>query len=165
MKKLALNTVLASLFLLSACDVTGTNEHKSEARKSTADRIKASSSGTPGPEAITDLSELDIPDIIHFVDREAKEMTALLKTVTDGASAEAAVEDIRETIPRLNAGFSSMSNLDQDNLNLSIGSLRKLLTISQFQSDLFEEVRRIGQIPEARAMLEKEFDKIKITGK
>jgi len=38
-----------------------------------------------------------------------------------------------------------------------------MMNVAQSQIGLFEEVRRIGLIPEARAVLEKEFDKIEIT--
>jgi hypothetical protein len=107
---------------------------------------------------------MDIPEIIDFVDNEAKDMTKLLETVTDGSSAEAAVAEIREVIPRFNAAIRSLEKMDPDNMKLSIGNVRRMLKVAQSQAGLFTEVQRISQIPEARAVLEKEFDKIELTG-
>jgi len=147
MKTHVLFTALASLFLLNACNVTEAESRRAEAQKSA-----------------NDLSKMDVPEIIHFVDTEAKSMTLLLKTVIDGPTAETAITDIRKIIPRLNEAFNTLADIDPDNLNLSIGHLRKMLTIAKSQTELLEQVSRISQIPEARNVLKTEFDKLKIIG-
>lgn len=156
MKTLVLNAALASLLILSGCGQAAVDSDSPEAINAKAERIEAKTT--------EDLSKMEIPEIIDFVDAEATDMTALLQTVTDGPSAEAAVEEIRATIPRLNAALTSMSNIDQENLKLSIGNLRKMMKVAQSQAGFFAEVQRISEIPEARAVLEKEFDKIEIFG-
>jgi len=79
MKTFRLIAVFASAIALSACsDVSTANL--------TPEEIKA--------QAIADLSQMDVPEIIDFVDEQARDMTELLETITDGPSAEAAVEDI-----------------------------------------------------------------------
>jgi|GEM_PF-1308608 len=110
-----------------------------------------------------DLSKMDLPEIIEFVDEESSQMTELLKGVTDGPTAEAAVEDIRTIVPRLNAAIKSLENKNPEDITLSIGNMRKMMKLAQSQVGLINEVTRISQIPEARAVLEKEFDKIEIT--
>ena len=112
---------------------------------------------------MTDLSKMDVPDVIDFVDAEASKVTDILKTVTDGPSAEAAAAEIREVIPRLNGSLKTLEQLDPENMTLSIGNIRKMMKVAQSQMGLFSEIQRISQIPEARAVLEKEFDKIEIT--
>lgn len=155
MKKLAFSAALTCLLVLSACGEASINGKSPEAIKAKAERIEAKTTA--------DLSKMDIPSIIDFVDGEATDMTSLLKTVTDGPSAEAAVEEIRAIVPRLNAAIKSLENADTDNIKLSIGNMRKMMKVAQSQSGLVNEVVRIGKIPEARAVLEKEFDKIEIT--
>ena len=156
MKKHILNAALVSLLLLSACGQAATDTSSPEAVKAAAERIE----GT----ATADLSKMEISEIIDFVEAEALDMTELLKTVTDGPSAESAVEDIRATVPKLNAAIQSLDNMESENLKLSFGTMRKMLNVAQSQAAFFTEVQRISQIPEARAVLEKEFDKIEITG-
>lgn len=147
MKIFAIRLVSASLLALTACGEAGPDASNPEA-------IEA--------QTMTDLSKMDLPEIIAFVDEEATQMTKLLKTVTDGASAEAAVEDIRAVIPRLNASIKSLENSNPEDITLSIGNMRKMIKVAQSQMGLVNEVSRISQIPEARAVLEKEFDKIEI---
>jgi hypothetical protein len=156
MKKFTFTTALAIALLLTACGETSPDAMSPEAAKAKAERIEAKVSA--------DLSKMDIPEIIDFVDDEAKDMTKLLETVTDGSSAEAAVAEIREVIPRFNAAIRSLEKMDPDNMKLSIGNVRRMLKVAQSQAGLFTEVQRISQIPEARAVLEKEFDKIELTG-
>ena len=155
MKNLALSTAFASLLILSGCGEASTDSQSPEAVKAQADQIES--------KATADLSKMDVPEIIDFLNEEATDMTTLLNSVTDGPSAEAAVEDIRVIIPRLNAAIKSMENLDLDNMKMSIGNIRKMMAVAQSQSGLVSEVVRIGNIPEARAVLEKEFDKIELT--
>jgi hypothetical protein len=155
MKNLVLSAAFASLLVLSACGEASIDAKSPEAIKAKAERIEA--------KAAEDLSKMDIPEIIDFVNDEASDITTVLKTVTDGPSAEAAVEEIRNTVPRLNAAIKSMENMDVENLKLSIGNMRKMIKVAQNQAGLIEEISRISKIPEARAVLEKEFDKIEIT--
>lgn len=155
MKKRILAVTLASFFALSACGEVAINPNPDAPTKTELDKT--------GSNGVTDLSKMEIPEIIDFVDVEAKAMTALLTTVTDGPSAEAAVEDIRAIIPRLNQAFLSLEKMDPDNMKLSIGTMRKMVKVAKSQSSLFAEMQRISQIPEARAVLEKEFDKIEIS--
>ena len=98
MKTLVLNAALASLLILSGCGQAAVDSDSPEAINAKAERIEAKTT--------EDLSKMEIPEIIDFVDAEATDMTALLQTVTDGPSAEAAVEEIRATIPRLNAALT-----------------------------------------------------------
>lgn len=155
MKNFVLSAAFTSLLVLSGCGEASSGAQSPEAIKAKAERIEAKTTA--------DLSKMDVPEIIDFVNDEATDMTALLKSVTDGPSAEAAVEDIRVIIPRLNAAIRSMENIDVDNMKLSIGNMRKMIKVAQSQSSLVSEVVRIGNIPEARSVLEKEFDKIEIT--
>lgn len=155
MKNLFLTVAFGGLIALSGCGETSLDSNDPEALKAKAESLEA--------KAAADLSKMDVPEIIDFVNSEATEMTALLKTVTDGPSAEAAISEIRVIIPRLNAAAKSMENIDVDNLKLSMGNMRKMIKVAQNQAGLIEEVSRISQIPEARAVLEKEFDKIEIT--
>ena len=155
MKNLVLSAAFASLLILSGCSEASSDSKSPEAIKAKAERIES--------KAAADLSKMDVPEIIDFLNKEATDMTALLKTVTDGPSAEVAVEDIRVIVPRLNAAIKSMENMDMDNMKLSIGNMRKMMKVAQSQSGLISEVVRIGQIPEARAVLETEFDKIELT--
>ena len=157
MKTLTISAAVASLIALSACGDIASDASSPEAVKATAGQIEAN--------LVTDLSKMDTPELIEFVDKEAKNMTALLEKVTDGPSAEAALEDIRNIVPRLNVSLKSLENLDVDNITLNIGNMRKMMSVAQSQIGLVDEVVRISQIPEARAVLEKEFDKIEITHK
>lgn len=155
MKKLVLSAAFISLLVLNGCGEASSDAKNPEAVKAKAERIES--------KAVADLSKMEIPEIIDFLNAEATDMTTLLKTVTDGPSAEAAVEDIRDIVPRLNAALKSMEDMDVDNMKMSFGNMRKMLAVAQSQSGLVTEVVRIGHIPEARAVLEKEFDKIEIT--
>jgi hypothetical protein len=157
MKIFALSLATISLVALNACTDVSVDSNSPEAVAAKAERIEAKTT--------TDLSKMDVPEIIDFVDAEATQMTALLKTVTDGPSAEAAVEEIRNVIPRLNASIKSLETMDPENMTLSIGNMRRMMKVAQSQTGLFQEITRIGQIPEARAVLEKEFDKIEITNR
>lgn len=148
MKTIRLIAVFASILAFSACsDVSTANL--------TPEEIKA--------QAIADLSKMDIPEMIDFIDEQATDMTKLLESVTDGPSAEAAVEDIRKLIPKLNASLLSLEDLNTDDLKLNIGMIRRLGKVFKSQSGLVNELQRISQIPEARAVLEREFDKIEIS--
>ncbi len=155
MKNHLLGAAFASFIALSACGDASYDSKSPEAIKAKAERLELM--------ATADLSKMDVPEIIEFVDTEASNMTTLLKTVTDGPSAEAAVEDIRVIVPRLNAAFKSLENMDPENMKMSIGNMRKMMKVAQSQVALVNEVVRIGEIPEARAVLEKEFDKIEIS--
>ncbi len=150
MKIFAVSLISLSLVALTACDEVSYDPASGEASEA---------------QTMTDLSKMDLPEIITFVDEEATKMTSLLQTVTDGPSAEAAVEDIRATIPRLNASIKSLENTNPDEITLSIGNMRKMMNVAQSQMGLLNEVNRISKIPEARAVLEKEFDKIEITNR
>ena len=75
---------MSGLLVLSGCGDASVNS-KSETAKT--ERIAEKLS--------TDLSKMTTPEIIEFVDEEAKNMTAVLETVVDGPSAEAALKDIR----------------------------------------------------------------------
>ena len=152
MKLRAISAAFACLITLSACGEAGTDSKNPEVIKAKAERIQA--------KATADLSKMDIPEIIDFVDGEAKDMTALLKTVTDESSAQAAVAEIRTIVPRLNAAILSLENADTENMKMSIGNMRKMMKVAQSQAGLVSEVMRISEIPEARAVLEKEIDKI-----
>jgi hypothetical protein len=156
MKTLAISLTFSSLLLLSACGDAAPDTSNPEGVKANAERIEAKTT--------TDLSKMDLPDIIAFADKEASQMTDILKTVTDGPSAEKAVEDIRAVVPRLNAAIKSLENKNPEDMTLSIGNMRKMMKVAQSQMGLITEITRISQIPEARAVLEKEFDKIEITG-
>lgn len=156
MKSLVLCALFTGAITLTACGDASTASQSPEAIKAKAERIEA--------KATEDLSKMDLPGIIKFVDTEATDMTALLESVTDGPSAEAAVEEMRNIVPRLNAAIKSLEDMDPDEMKLNIGNMRKMMKVAQSQAGLFEEVRRISQIPEARAVLEKEFDKIDLTG-
>ena len=156
MKTLAISLIFSSLLMLSACGDAAPDTSSSEALKAKAERIEAKTT--------SDLSKMDLPDIIVFADKEASQMTDILKTVTDGPSAEKAVEDIRAVVPRLNAAIKSLENKNPEDMTLSIGNMRKMMKVAQSQMGLITEITRISQIPEARAVLEKEFDKIEITG-
>lgn len=155
MKTLAISLTFSSLLMLSACGEATPTSSSPEAVKAKAERVEA--------KTITDLSKMDLPDIIEFVDDEASQMTDILKTVTDGPSAEKAVDDIRAVVPRLNAAIKSLEGKNPEDITLSIGNMRKMMKVAQSQMGLINEVTRISQIPEARAVLEKEFDKIEIT--
>ena len=156
MKTITISLVCASLLTLSACDAAAPGTSSSpEAVKAKAERVEAKTTA--------DLSKMDLPEIIAFVDKEASQMSDILKTVTDGPSAEAAVEDIRSIVPRLNAAIKSLENKNPEDMSLSIGNMRKMMNVAKSQMGLVSEVTRISQIPEARAVLEKEFDKIEIT--
>lgn len=148
MKNLIIGVAFAGLVGLAACGEALPDSDNPEA-------IEA--------KAAADLSKMDVPQIIDYLNDEAEDMTTLLKTVTDEQSAEAAVEEIRVIVPRLNAAFKSMEDMDVENMKLSIGNMRKMMEVAQSQSGLVNEVVRISKIPEARAVLEKEFDKIEIT--
>ena len=162
MKYLALTAAMSSLLVLSACGDAPSNP---EGQKAQADSSTQKQAERITAKIATDLSKMDTPDIIDFVDAEAKSMTALLKTVTDGPSAEAAVDDLRAIIPRLNASLKSLENMDVENMTLNIGNMRKMMKVGQSQIGLVNEVVRISEIPEARSILEKEFDKIEITNR
>jgi len=149
MKNLALAALLACTLSLSACNDAST-------ANLTPEEIKA--------QAIADLSKMDVPEMIDFIEEQSSDMTKLLETVTDGPSAEAAVEDIRKLIPKLNTSLLSLEDLNVDDLTLNIGMVRRVMKVAQSQSGLFDEVSRVSKIPEARAVLEKEFDKIELTG-
>lgn len=155
MKFVTISIVSISLLALGACDNVSMGPDSEDAVAAKAERIEA--------KTMTDMSKMDVPEIIEFVEAEASNMTTLLETVTDGASAEAAVEEIRTVIPRFNASIKTLENMDPDNMTLSIGNMRKMMKVAQSQLGLFNEIKRISEIPEARAVLEKEFDKIEIT--
>lgn len=155
MKHLILVAAFTSLIVISGCDQLSLGTDNPDAIKAKSERIEA--------KATADLSKMDIPEIIDFVNTEANDMTAILATVTDGPSAEAAVEEVRNIVPRLNAAIKSLENMDPENMTLSIGNMRKMMKVAQSQSGLINEVVRISKIPEARSVLEKEFDKIEIT--
>ena len=157
MKIFALTLASISLLALSACGDVSPDTTSPEAVAAKAERIEAKTT--------TDLSKMDVPEIIDFVDAEATQMTTLLKTVTDGPTAEAAVQEIRDVIPRLNASLKSLEKMDPENMTLSIGNMRRMMKVAQSQVGLFNEINRISQIPDARAVLEKEFDKIEITNR
>ena len=157
MKTFTLSLAAASIIALTACEDITSDTSSPVTDKVKADRIEA--------KVTTDLSKMDTPELIEFVDKEAKNMTALLQSVTDGPSAEAALEDIRNIVPRLNASLKSLEGLDLENMTLNIGNMRKMMKVAQSQVGLVNEVVRISNIPEARAVLEKEFDKIEITHK
>ena len=157
MRTLFISIATASLITLSACGDIASDASSPEAVKAKADRLEA--------KVTTDLSKMDTPELIEFVDEEAKKMTAVLQQVTDGPSAEAALEDIHNIVPRLNASLKSLEDLDVENMTLNLGNMRKMMKVAQSQVGLVSEVVRISNIPEARAVLEKEFDKIEITHK
>jgi len=155
MKKMFFSTLIAGLLSLSACGDVTPDAQSPEAVNAKMEKAEA--------KAAADLSKMEVSEIIDYVNDEATDMRTLLESVTDGPSAEAAVEDLRRTIPRLNAALKSMENMDVENMSLNFGNMRKMITVAQSQVGLFDEVARISQIPEARAVLEKEFDKIEIT--
>ena len=157
MKHTAICLISTSLLMLSACGDAGPDSSNPEAIKAKAERIEA--------ETITDLSKMDLPEIIDFVEKEASQITGILETVTDGPSAEAAVDDIRAVVPRLNAAIRSLEDKNPEDITLSIGNARRLMKVAKSQLGLIDEVSRISKIPEARAVLEKEFDKIEITNR
>ena len=155
MKNMIFCAVMAGLLSLSACGEVSTDSQSPKAVNAKMEKLEAKASA--------DLSKMDVSEIIDYVNNEATDMRTLLEGVTDGPSAEAAVEDLRRTIPRLNAALKSMENMDVENMSLNFGNMRKMIKVAQSQVGLFDEVARISQIPEARAVLEKEFDKIEIT--
>ena len=157
MKTFTLSLAAASIIALTACEDIASDTSSPVTDKVKADRIEA--------KVTTDLSKMDTPELIEFVDEEAKKMTAVLQNVTDGPSAEAALEDIRNIVPRLNASLKSLEDLDVENMTLNLGNMRKMMKVAQSQVGLVNEVVRISNIPEARAVLEKEFDKIEIPNK
>lgn len=170
MKNLILSAATTALLLLGACGEISTDVENSDVKNQQTNSAESKSSKSAPAKsdraqkkAVADLSKMDIPEIIDFVNDEATDMTKLLKTVTDGPSAEAAVEEIRVIVPRLNAAFKSLENMDTDNIKLTVGNMRRLAKVAKSQTGLFEEVGRISKIPEARAVLEREFDKIEIT--
>jgi len=152
MKNIALSLAFASLIALSACGDAPTDADSATAK---AEKIDA--------KAPADLSQMETSEIIDYVNDEASDLKSLLETVTDGPTAEAAVEELRVIIPRLNAAMKSMENMDVENVKMNIGNMRKMVKVAQNQAGLLSEVGRISNIPEARAVLEKEFDKIEIT--
>ena len=157
MKTLALTIATACILTLTACGDSATDTGSTQAATAKADRIEA--------KVTADLSKMDTPELIDFVDEEAKNMTTVLQNVTNGPSAEAAVEDIRNLVPRLNAALKSLDALDVENMTLNIGNMRKMMKVAQSQIGLIDEIVRISNIPEARAVLEKEFDKIEVPNK
>jgi hypothetical protein len=155
MKNIALSLAFTSLVALSACGEASSDAKNPEAVKAKAERVEA--------KAAADLSKMEVSEIIDYMNDEASDLKTLLETVTDGPTAEAAVEELRVIIPRLNAAMKSMENMDVENVKMNFGNMRKMVKVAQNQAGLLSEVGRISNIPEARAVLEKEFDKIEIT--
>lgn len=155
MRNIAFTVAFAALATLSACGDASPDAKNSDAAKAKSEQIEA--------KAAADLSKMEVSEIIDYVNDEASDLKDLLETVTDEATAEAAVEELRVIIPRLNAAMKSMENMDVENVKMNIGNMRKMVKVAQNQAGLLSEVGRISNIPEARAVLEKEFDKIEIT--
>ncbi|GGX62315.1 hypothetical protein GCM10011309_10350 [Litorimonas cladophorae] len=153
MKALFLIPALCGTLLLAACSETTTLEAEGPAAvKAKAEKIQA--------KAANEVSTKDVGELIDYFGDEAEEITVVLKKVVDGPTAEAAIADVRATIPRLNATLEAFQNQDMSDMKASIAMLKKMPAMLEKQSQLITEVKRISEIPEARAVLEKEFDEL-----
>lgn len=157
MKAIVLTTALCGFMTLSACgDAPILEASGPEAVKAKAERLEAKTSNS--------LDGKDIGELIDYVGDEASDMTDLLKGVTDGATAEAAVKDIRAAIPRINAAFESLDSQDVEELSMSatMAMVKKMPNMLKTQGAMMREIQRISEIPEARTVLEKEFDDLEL---
>lgn len=106
------------------------------------------------------LANMDIGETIDYLNLQSLEVTDLLKTVTDEASAKAAVEELRQRGPKLKAALESFQTVDEN--EISFGVLRKLPKLMQTQAGLLAEVSRINETPEARDVIQAELDKLNL---
>lgn len=106
------------------------------------------------------LEDMKPAEMVDYLNEEAAAVTDVLKTVTDKASAEAALDDLRARAPKLGAAFKAFENIDET--EISFGLMRKLPKVMQTQAGLLTEMARINDIPEARAVIEAELDKLEI---
>jgi len=154
MKAIILAPAIAALLALTACGDTSVNTDTPEAVKAKAEKMEA--------RAAKALETKDLGDVIDYFDNEAKEMTVVLKSVTDGPSAKTAISEVRAVIPRLNAAINSLQNQDLSDMKASLALMSKMPAILETQGELVTELSRIAEIPEAREVLEEEFDKLDI---
>lgn len=151
MKAVFLIPALCGTLLLAACgDATTIEADGPAAVKAKAEKMQA--------KAANEISTKDVGELIEYFGEEAQDFTIILKSVVDGPSAEAAVAEVRATIPRLNATLEAFQNQDMSDMKASIAMLKKMPAMLEKQGQLITEVKRIADIPEARAVLEKEFD-------
>lgn len=153
MKVLALTAISLALLTLTGCgDAASVNSSDPEALKARSEQLEA--------QAVQSLENKDLGDVIDYFSGEAEDMTSVLKSVTDGPSAEAAVVEIRATIPQINAAMQTLANQDPSEMRASFSIMTKLPAMLQTQTEMINEVKRISEIPEARAVLETEFDNL-----
>jgi hypothetical protein len=151
MKAVFLIPALCGTLLLATCgDATTIEADGPAAVKAKAEKMRA--------KAANEISTKDVGELIEYFGEEAQDFTIILKSVVDGPSAEAAVAEVRATIPRLNATLEAFQNQDMSDMKASIAMLKKMPAMLEKQGQLITEVKRIADIPEARAVLEKEFD-------
>ncbi|WP_427451789.1 hypothetical protein [Litorimonas sp. WD9-15] len=133
--------------------------------------ILAACGGNDAPETAADIQQIEAnasaeladmkpAEMIDYLNEEALAVTDVLKTVTDKASAEAAIDDLRARGPKLAAAFKAFENIDEN--EISFGLMRKLPKVMQTQAGLVSEMGRISEIPEARAVIETELDKLEL---
>jgi len=111
-------------------------------------------------QSVTNLAEMDVGEMIDYLSEQSSGVTEVLKTVTDEASAKAAVNDLRQRGLNFKAALETFEEIDEN--EISFGMMRKLPKLMQNQADLISEISRINEIPEARDVIQAELDKLKL---
>ncbi len=154
MKTLILIPALCGFLALAACSDAPVSSDSPEVAKAKAEQVQAEVS------KVLDLK--NVGDLIDYSAKETKGMISILESVTDGPTAEAAVTKVRDAIPHLNAAAKAFQTQDMSDMKVSMAMLKKMPDLLKTQGQLMTEVKRIAEIPEARAVLETEFDKLDI---
>lgn len=110
--------------------------------------------------SVTDLAEMDVGEMMDYLSEQSSDVTEVLKTVTDEASAKAAINDLRQRGLKFKAALETFEDIDEN--EISLGMMRKLPKLMQNQADLISEISRINEIAEARNVIQSELDKLKL---
>lgn len=152
MKFLNLAMMLLCAASLSACSDSPSSSDSPAEVRAEAEKMEA--------KAAKALENKDAGAVIDYLNNEAKVMTKIMTSVTDGPSAEAAIPDFRESAPRLKAAMDAFEFQDMTDLDLSSDAMTKMPIWLETQAEMINEMRRVNEIEAARDVLQAEFDKM-----
>lgn len=150
----------------SHTDTAAAPESKSKSRIEGKQNSSAAAALTAPIEsgiAIEDIATMSPSELMSAATVESNRLANVLSSVSDQASAEAAIAQMRGLGPQIKALSARMETLQEGDMTLSIKTMKQLQGFAEAQMRIFNETGRIAvEHPELRDIITEGFEDIEI---
>lgn len=150
---------------LTAAALTACGNADTAAPKDGLNQTAAEASATPKRTEASIAAIADMPpiELMQSATTQSNQLADVLAKVNDEASAETAIAQMRALGPQLTALGKRLDNIDENDLKLSIKTMKTVQAVAEAQMRIFNETGRIAKdYPELRDTIMEGFEDIEI---